>query len=155
VKGQQDARGALVEASDFMKTPEQRRAEHALQAVLSLDGDDDLRKRYRAYVDRLGPSILTNGLGQALATERAAAGSDPKKPDARAHDRLYQNIQSWLYRSGGIYDAGSGGEPDLLWAIVNHGQVEYLRAQAEALAWLVWHKKFCRAYLPPSDDGDA
>ena len=29
----------------------------------------------------------------------------------------------------------------------------YLRAQVEALAWLEWHKKFCRAYLPDSDGG--
>lgn len=131
------------------QTPEQRRAADALRAVQDLDADEALRKRYRAYADRLGPSILMNGLGQALATERAAAGSDPTKADERAHDRLYRNLAAWLCRTGGVY--GSSGQ-DLLKAIVEHGEADYLRAQAEALAWLVWHKKFCRAYLPAADD---
>jgi CRISPR-associated protein Cmr5 len=136
------------------QTPEQRRAADALRAVQTLDGDETLRKRYRSYADRLGPAILMNGLGQALATERAAAGSEPKKPDERAHDRLYQNLSAWLCRPGGIYAPNVGHDGDLLKSIVAHNEADYLRAQAEALAWLVWHKKFCRAYLPPADDGE-
>ena len=63
-----------------MSTSEQRRAADALSKVLSLENEsEDLRKRYRAYVDRLGPMIIMNGLGQALATERAAAGEVPKR----------------------------------------------------------------------------
>jgi CRISPR-associated protein Cmr5 len=100
------------------------------------------------YADRLGPSILTNGLGQALATERAAAGPKPAKPEERAHDRLYHNVQDWLCRAGGVYEPASGQRPDLLTALVTGSEALYVRAQAEALAWLVWHKKFCRAYLP-------
>ena len=53
----------------------QQRAASALQRVNELaDQSEDFKKRYRAYVDRLGPTIVMNGLGQALATERAAAG---------------------------------------------------------------------------------
>lgn len=148
-----DAQAAASQPDDAVQTPEQRRAADALRAVQALDDDVKFRKRYRAYADRIGPSILTNGLGQALAAERAAAGSDPKKPDERAHDRLYKNLQAWLCRNGGIYEPGAGGT-DLLQAVVRHGEADYLRAQAEALAWLMWHKKFCRAYLPPSDPSD-
>jgi CRISPR-associated protein Cmr5 len=96
-----------------------------------------------------------NGLGQALATEKAAAGSNPKKPDERAHDRLYHNLQAWLCCEGGVYGPTDGQDNDLLKAIIKHDETAYLLAQVEALAWLVWHKKFCQAYLPPADDEEA
>jgi CRISPR-associated protein Cmr5 len=153
VKERKDARVVTRPPDDTIHTPEQRRAADALRAVQALDNDVELRKRYRAYADRIGPTILMNGLGQALATERAAAGGDPKKPEGRAHDQLYKNLQNWLCRNGGIYELAAGGT-DLLQAIVDHGEAEYLRAQTEALAWLVWHKKFCRAYLPASEPSD-
>ena len=138
-----------------VQTPEQRRGTDALRAVQALETDEALRKRYRAYADRIGPSILMNGLGQALATERAAAGSNPRRADERAHDRLYRNLEGWLCGAGGVYETSSGQNRDLLKAIVQRGEADYLRAQAEALAWLVWHKKFCCAYLPAAEDEES
>ena len=132
------------------RTAEQRRASNAMAAVPPDKESADLRKRYRAYTDRLGPSILMNGLGQALATERAAAGTNPDKPEELAHDLLYKNVQAWLCREGGVYPPGR----DLLAAIVGGSEDLYLRAQAEALSWLVWHKKFCRAVLPATEEGE-
>ncbi len=132
-----------------MKTLEQRRAAHALERVKALeDRSGEFKKLYRAYVDRLGPAIVMNGLGQALATERAAAGREPKDDRQCAHKALHDSLNDWLCRDGGVYPAG-----DLLAAIVGNDQSHYLRAQAEALAWLEWHKKCCRAALP-SGEGD-
>ena len=107
------------------------------------------KERYRSYVDRLGPAIVMNGLGQALATELAAAG--PKEADEqRAHYELYKSLQQWLCRKeGGVYPSGE----DLLKAITGHDEKFYLRAQVEALAWLEWHKKCCRASFPKGDGG--
>lgn len=135
-----------------MKTLEQLRAAHALGRVNALAGEpDELRKRYRAYVERLGPAIVMNGLGQAMATERAAAGARPGSDDERAHEMLYHNVQAWLCRpKNGVYP----GAADLLEALMGHDEPDYLRAQAEALAWLQWHKKFCRATLPRSERED-
>ena len=127
-----------------MKTMEQERAADALECVNVL-GSEDLvfKKHYRSYVDRLGPAIVMNGLGQALASERAAAGGKQNDP----HRALYMNLQRWLCReNGGIYHSS-----DLLKAITQHDEAHYLRAQVEALAWLEWHKKFCRADLPRED----
>lgn len=138
-----------------VQTLEQRRAADALRAVQALEADDAFRRRYRAYADRIGPTILMNGLGQALATERAAAGSNPKKADERAHDQLYRNLEAWLCRAGAVYEPLSGERHDLFQAITARGEADYLRAQAEALAWLVWHKKFCRAYLPAAEDEES
>lgn len=135
-----------------MKTIERRRAADALSCVEKLiaERDEELKKLYRAYVDRLGPAIVMNGLGQALATERAAAGPKPKNERERAHQQLYDNLQNWLCRrNDGVYPSGS----DLLQAIMAKEESRYLHAQAEALAWLEWHKKFCRASLPKSEEG--
>jgi CRISPR-associated protein Cmr5 len=137
----------LKNARGKIQTIEQQQAADALRAVRELEQDNDFRERYRSYVERLGPSILINGLGQALAAEKAAGTNKPQKPEERAHHCLYQHLTRWLCRDGGIYS----GCKDVLTAIVNHGEPQYLRAQAEALAWLVWHKKFCRAYLPASE----
>ncbi len=130
-----------------MKTLEQKRAEAALKRVSELDAQSDgFKRRYRAYVERLCPTIVMNGLGQALATEWAAAGAR-KTEEERAHYELCLSVKDWLCREGGVYDpASSPGE--LLKFITENDEKSYLRAQAEALAWLVWHKKFCRARFP-------
>ncbi len=134
-------------------TVEQRRAANAMDRVNELShrykSNKDFKRRYRAYVDRLCPTIVMNGLGQALATECAAAGSAPQKDDEWAHRELYESLQSWLCREdGGVYPS----KPDLLEAIMSHNESLYLRAQAETLAWLDWHKKFCRATFPQSEE---
>lgn len=133
-----------------MRTNEQKRAANALARVKELeDRSDVFKKRYRSYVDRLGPTIVVNGLGQALATELAAAGPDPDGDDKQAHRELYRSLNLWLCRDeGGVYPPGS----DLLQAIVAEDEEHYLLAQAEALAWLEWHKKFCRAYFPREEE---
>ncbi len=73
---------------------EQHRAADALRRVQELAAQSDgFKKRYRSYVDRLGPAIVMNGLGQALATERAAAGNTRLRDDERAHHELYKSLQ--------------------------------------------------------------
>ena len=132
-----------------MKTIEQRRAAAALARVEALGGNSNaFKKSYRAYVDRLCPTIVMNGLGQALATERAAAGPEPKKDDERAHHELYLGLQRWLCGEDGVYSSAA----DLLQAIISNDEALYLYAQAEALAWLEWHKKFCRASFPTREE---
>jgi len=129
-----------------VRTLEQYRAENALGRVTELATQvDDFKKRYRAYVERLGPAIVMNGLGQALATEKAASGTSD---EGQAHEGLYSGMHRWLCRpQGGVYP----GAEDVLQAIVSHDESHYLRAQAEALAWLEWHKKFCRAQFPRAE----
>lgn len=133
-----------------MRTAEQVRAADALSRIHELSSRaEGFKKRYGAYLDRLCPTIVMTGLGQALATERAAAGSKPQKDDERAHEELYAGLQRWLCRpEGGVYP----GAKDLLRAITSHDETHYLRAQAEALAWLEWHKKFCRATFPKGEE---
>lgn len=135
---------------------ERERAAHALKKVTALEGQsDDVKKRYRSYVDRFGGAVVMNGLGQALATELAAAGpnSSNDEPaqanaDKAAHRLLADHVSEWLTRDGGVYAHAA----KVMEAIVGSDQGLYLRAQAEVLAWLTWHKKFCHAYLPKGSD---
>ena len=127
-----------------MMVTEQQRAADALAQAKKLK-DKSFNTLYRSYVDRIGPAIIMNGLGQALATERAAAGARATSDGEKAHQRLYDNLEHWLcHEDHGVYTSCS----KLLQAITENDESMYLRAQSEALAWLEWHKKFCRAFLP-------
>lgn len=133
-----------------MKTAEQLRAANALSRIDELGRESHgFKRRYQAYLDRLCPTIVMIGLGQALATERAAAGPEPKSDEQRAHRELYAGLERWLCRpEDGVYPQAE----DLLAAIIANDEDRYLRAQAEALAWLEWHKKFCRASFPKGEE---
>ncbi len=102
---------------------------------------------YRSYATRLGPAILTSGLGQALATE-FAAGYEPGMPESNPHRRLFDNVTSWLIGDDGPYTGTEGGDSAIFDEIMDSDQRLYRMAQAEALAWLEWHVKFCRAFFP-------
>lgn len=139
-----------------MPSREHRRAKDALQKVRALQ-NEPWAENYRSYVDRLGPAILRNGLGQALAGELAAAGGDGGSL-TRAHRRLYDNLGSWLSSEDQPYGSeGATSVAELMDRMMDGGEDLYLRAHAEALAWLEWHKRFCRAYLrsEETESGDA
>lgn len=157
-------------------TTEQKRADHALKTIRKLrdldqnQGSNGTRPpvygNLRAYVENLPTTIVMNGLGQAMATELAAArmGEENSLPgdyilsamieslegpaggkrdsDERAHELLFCIVQDWL-RKGGVYSK----DQDLMEAIVRGDQKKYVRAQAEALAYLEWLKKFSQAFL--------
>lgn len=118
---------------------DQRRAEHALKCIKEREKDAK-QSDYLSYVKALPATILQNGLGQAMATLLAAA----KGKENDSHYRLYKDVQSWLCGSGedAIFPEG-----DLLEAITSNDQQHYLKAQAEAQAYLVWLKKFAAAFL--------
>ena len=142
-------------AAGWTRSLDQRRAADALACV------QEVMARVTAisvpYTARtwsgLPPAIVMNGLGQALATELAAAGPGDNKgrrePEEAAHFCSFENLNRWLCRpDGGVYPGAS----DVLTAMMAAPQQAYLRAQAEALAWLEWHKKFCQAHLPRREE---
>jgi len=121
---------------------EQERAKHALEAVNSIRGESWAGK-FRSYVERLPAAIVMNGLGQAMAGELAAAGrAGEMGDDKKAHNKLYELVAGWI-RTRRIYSA----EENLMKAIVDGDQKQYVLAQAEALAYLEWLKKFSQAFL--------
>ena len=118
---------------------ERERARHALNTVKKLEkkGVD----KYASYVKGLPATILQNGFGQAMATLLSAA----KNRDADDHKLLYSNLEEWLCKVNP--DSPYINEPDLMQAITGGTEKAYLLAQAEAMSYLEWLKKFANAYL--------
>ncbi|NHM26267.1 type III-B CRISPR module-associated protein Cmr5 [Desulfofundulus sp. TPOSR] len=131
------------------RTLEQERAAHALSKVHQIEKtlDPDKADKFASYVERLPATILNNGLGQALATLLAQSKGDRGDP----HYQLYAFLHDWLCRDDPQAPYRTAG--DLMEAIVNNDRRTYLRAQAEALSWLNWLKKFAVAYLKKNGGG--
>lgn len=120
---------------------DQRRAKHALDCIKERQKDGTKQSDYLSYVKALPATILQNGLGQAMATLLAAAKGKENHP----YQHLYKDVQSWL--CGDDEDAPFPNKGDLLEAITRNDQQHYLKAQAEAQAYLIWLKKFAAAFL--------
>ena len=120
-------------------TKEQERASHALEKINELKDYGN----FVSYANSLPASIVMNGLGQAMAFELSSGKKDI------GHKELYRIMQDWLCGKSGVFT----DEPDLMIAITKKPQREYIRAQAEALAYLDWLKKFSRAYLKGDNNG--
>ena len=114
----------------------QKRARHALASIKALVNGD--YGNYVSYVNALPARIIMNGLGQALAMEKASAGKD------KGHEHLFNHMQGWLL-SGWEHSPYAGN--DLFAAITGGSEQDYIRAQAEAMAYLEWLKKFAAAFL--------
>lgn len=124
-------------------TIEQERAQHALKQIRSLQRTqpESWQERYKSYVKGLPATIVSNGLGQALATLLAAAKGESTDP----HHVLYQHLELWLCRPHPL--APYRDEKHVIDAIIAHDAWVYRIAQMEAMAYLVWLKKFAAAYL--------
>jgi len=123
----------MTENSSERRTIEQKRAEHALQMIKQIETKE--YGHYVSYVSSLPATIVMNGLGQALVTLLA-------KND-RAHRMLYDHVADWLCKR--VYTSGTNN--NLIDQMMKKDQAFYLRAQAEAMAYLSWLKQFARAYL--------
>jgi CRISPR-associated protein Cmr5 len=141
---------------------ERKRAEYALAAIERLPKTEGRceGKKYTSYVKALPGTILQNGLGQALATLLAAAKGDPAMVDGKiksAHRLLYDHIQEWLCRNNPAAPypvPTANNDNNILMTKIPHGdEAAYIRAQAEALAYLAWLKKFATAFCPAEDKG--
>ena len=130
------------------QTLAQRRARHALDCIrIHEKAGVGSYKNYVSYVEALPATILMNGLGQACAALLAKAEGKLDKP----HGLLYADLQSWLCGPdpAAPYPTpqNQAREDCLMKAITTCDQNQYLRAQVEALAFLVWLKKFAGAFL--------
>ena len=132
----------------------QKRAAHALDCVKKLAEDNDYGN-YVSYVKSLPAAILMSGLGQALAMEKAGGSKD------EGHKLLYRHMNAWLCNEAidGVEASGWTNSPyanrsDVLEAIVSQDEADYIRAQAEALEYLEWLKKFAVALLKEKEGAE-
>ena len=121
-------------------TRDQLRAQQALRCVQSVPSK--LQSDYLRYANSLPANIVMNGLGQACAMLLAQAKG--KRANQDAHRLVYDHLHGWLCQGE---QAVYPDQADLVEAVIGSGQRQYIRAQAEALAYLEWLKKFAQAYL--------
>lgn len=129
--------------SDKTRSLQQQRAKHALERIKETKAkyQEEGQEKFVGFAKDIPASILINGLGQAAATLCAQARGNPDDP----HWAIYEALQSWLCRSDA--SAPYTSDKDLLTAITEGERRNYLHAQAEALAYLEWYKKFAVAFL--------
>ncbi len=129
-------------------TLEQQRAADALLRIKSFQGKDPLFEgKFRSYVKGLPAEILTEGLGQALATHLAAVDNSNRLD---AHEVLYRAVSDWLCRNDAF--APYPGQANAIEGITHHDAATYRQAQMEAMSYLVWLKKFAVAFLAASPE---
>ncbi|MHA1227633.1 MAG: type III-B CRISPR module-associated protein Cmr5 [Candidatus Hodarchaeales archaeon] len=127
-------------------TLEQRRALDALNIVekISVYQERGKFKKFRSFVERFPSNLVSNGLGQSIAMELAAArmGEKNRGDEEKTHEEVYMTISEWLKKIDLL-----PGDKELIKWISEIDQRDYIRAQAEILSYMGWLKKFCQAKL--------
>lgn len=116
---------------------EQKRAQRAWENVRSVKGKD-FAKEYGKLARSAPADIQANGLGQTLAFWQA------KGKDKAEHKTLFQHVSDWV-----IQQIKVDSSKNLLeWIVDQANTDEYRRATSEAIAFLIWLKRFAEAELP-------
>lgn len=122
-----------------MQTLQQQRAKHALAQIkgwVALNEGSKLKAR----CSELPYMVHANGLGQAVAFFKSKGEKD-------GYGYVFVALQGWLSQPGRPF----AGQHDLMQAIVSADLHRYRLAQAEAIHYMDWVKKFASAYLVTND----
>ncbi|WP_299791640.1 type III-B CRISPR module-associated protein Cmr5 [uncultured Shewanella sp.] len=96
------------------------------------------QKQIRTVANSIPAQIQRTGLGQTLAF----ALSKKDKTDGKGWDFFHQILQKWICEERKLYQSR-----DLMSSLTQGDMQQYQQAQAEALALLIWTRKFARAML--------
>jgi len=117
---------------------EQERAKAAWERVSAVKGQSYAGK-YGQLARSAPADIQANGLGQTLAFWKAKGEEH--------HRYLFNHVSEWVKGQIGFLDG------DLLqWVVTTADTDGYRRATAEAIAFLIWLKRFAEAELPREGD---
>jgi len=125
-----------TEHQPMQKTKEQQRAAKAWEYVAAVKGQS-FEGKYGGWVKKLPALVLTNGLGQTLAFLRAKG-----KGKVNAPQTLYNHLSEWV-----MGEVAPGQQDSLLEWLMQKDSATYRRATTEALAFIVWLKRFAEATL--------
>jgi CRISPR-associated protein Cmr5 len=121
------------------QTLEQKRAKRAWECVSEVK-DKGYADKYGSLARKAPSLVQTNGLGQTLAFLLSKA---------KGHDNEHQALYSHL--SGWVTERMRWGRP-LMEEIVNRGSGDYRRSTAEAMAFLIWLRRFAEAELGEAEE---
>lgn len=130
---------------------EQERAKAAWAAVgqvkqrnEQLEEKKGYAKKYSSLARSAPTDIQANGLGQTLAFWRAKGYEQGKPKPDDAHAALLGHVANWLRERKILPE----GKDPVEWISNDATTDEYRRATAEAIAFLIWLKRFAEAELP-------
>lgn len=129
-----------------MQTMQQKRAVDALRCAKDA-ANKAYRKEFKSCVQALPAMIHMNGLGQSVAFYKAKSNSDGDKAKAKAYENVYAVLSNWLKKDEQPYR----GCTDLLEGVTSKDMHAYRLAEAEALAYLDWLKRFSEAFIEDSE----
>ena len=120
-----------------LKGIEQGRAKYAFASVGQIN--EALKKEYKTIVKKLPVLIKTNGLGQSLAFLKSKGEKDSRK-EKNAHDKLYEQIGTWLQTEDvkGLIPQ----EGELVKEIIQLESHVYRQVTVETMALLNWIRRF-------------
>jgi CRISPR-associated protein Cmr5 len=119
----------------MIKSKEQERAKKAWDLVNSVP--NTIIDNYAALAKSTPVMILTNGLGQTLAFFISKAKS-------REYSILYDHLNQWL-SDNVVWSPNEDIDDTLIERIINENSQGYRMATEEALAFLLWIKRFATA----------
>ncbi len=99
---------------------------------------EDVQKQIRTVANAIPAQIQRTGLGQTLAF----ALSKKEKADGHGWVFFQQLLQEWLCEERKLYTGNT-----LMASLCEGDMLQYQQAKAEAMALLVWVRKFARAML--------
>lgn len=130
----------------LQQTLDQQRASQAWDDIQSVaNQSDEFRKKYGSLARKVPMLVLTNGLGQTLAFLRAKGKNDR----GDEHNVLFCHLSKWTMSQV----VPNPGNQNLLDWVLGNDSAAYRRATTEALAYLVWLKRFAEAELPTEEGG--
>jgi len=123
--------GVAGDVGGNLQTISQQRAQHALRQVRRwTENEANDQSALKSYVAGMPAMILMSGFGQTCAFYKSKGGN---------HEVVLQALQDGL------------GKGELIHFITQSSAQEYQLAEAEALEYLNWLKKFANAYLQEAD----
>lgn len=134
---------------------EQERARAAWAAIKQVKQSNERLEEQKRYAKEYGSlarsapaDIQANGLGQTLAFWRAKGYADGKPKPDDAHAVLLEHVANWL-RERKILPRD---KDPVVWISENATTGQYRCATAEAIAFLIWLRRFAEAELPRKED---
>jgi len=144
------AKETIESPASPQRTQDQDRMTSAWACVQDVKNDDKVREKYKKLVRSAPADLQTNGLGQAISFWRA------KTKEGNEHDLLYGHLSAWLMEKKPKLKKDKAPKVELHEWIVQSSlsTAQYMRATREALAYLVWLKRFAEAEIEDKKKSD-
>ena len=144
-------------AETIIKKLENGRAEFAYRCVNEAKQPDtskykeNISSDYKAYIKKISPLVMTNGIGNTLAYIVSKGKAHNKKEKNNAYDLIYAQLSAWLSNeNNGCILLPS--DTYLLEFIISQPSTVYRQITTETLAFLNWLRRLSEGMIEGDED---